>query len=167
MTAALPNRRAVGAIAGSPASGIGTVQKKLESTRMMRSYSSGSDARGRPDHGSRVCRPCSEAVVVDDDRVGVAEAAVVRRARGHLVTALGETRQPVVRSLALDVDRRCLATGPRVEAGGRTVQRPPSGMNGRSGRLRVVEQAGGELQEDLRLGIAAHGAEDAAQRTVT
>src|SRR3954453_13936465 len=121
MTAALPNRRAVGAIAGSPASGIGTVQKKLESTRMMRSYSSGSDARCRPDHGPGVCRARSEAVVVDDDRVGMAEAAVVRRAGGHLVTALGKTAQPVVRSLAFHVDSRCLAAGPGVEAGGRTV----------------------------------------------
>src|SRR3954468_2394222 len=162
MTAALPNRRAVGAIAGSPASGIGTVQKKLESTRMMRSYSSGSDARCRPDHGPGVCRACSEAVVVDDDGMGVAEAAVIRRARGHLVTALGETRQPVVRSVALHVDRRCLATGPRVEARGRTVQRPPAGMHRSGGGLRVVEEACSQLQEDLRLGIAAHRAEDAA-----
>src|SRR3954447_13378374 len=105
MTAALPNRRAVGAIAGSPASGIGTVQKKLESTRMMRSYSSGSDARCRPDHGPRVCGARSEAVVVDDDRMRMAEATVVFRAGGDLVTSLGKTAEPVVRSLALDVDR--------------------------------------------------------------
>ena len=39
-------------------------------------------------------------------------------------------------------------------------------MHRGGGRLRVVEQAGGKLQQDLRLGIAAHRAEHGAQRAV-
>jgi hypothetical protein len=38
MASALPYRRAVGAMAGSPASGIGTVPKKLVSTRTCQRY---------------------------------------------------------------------------------------------------------------------------------
>ena len=78
----------------------------------------------------------------------------------HDVAALGESGAPRVRGVTFDRQTAGpLGRGPGVEPALRTVQRPPAGVHRGRRALTVVEQPGGQLQEDLRLGVAAHRAE--------
>ena len=61
--------------------------------------------------------------------------------------------------VTLDVDERAAGTGPGVEAGVGAVEDPTGGIDRCGRRLAVVEQPGGDLQQDLWLGVAAHRAE--------
>ncbi len=73
---------------------------------------------------------------------------------------------PRRRGVTLDGDRRRSAAGPRVEPRPRPAQRPARRSDGGGGRLGVDEHPRRQLEQDLRLGVAAHRAEHGGQLTV-
>ena len=125
------------------------------------------DAGGGAHHRPRVGRAARNPSLSIDDRVGVAEAAVVRRReprpRGP------RSASPRIQSSGAWPSTITVGPRPLVHVSNPVdgpVQRPASGVHRRGGRLAVVEQPGRELQQDLRLGVAAHRAEHGAQRAV-
>ena len=73
---------------------------------------------------------------------------------------------PRRRGVALDDDRRRPAARPRVEARRRARAAPSAARRRRRRALAAGEQPGGELEQDLRLGVAAHRAEHGGQLAV-
>ena len=66
----------------------------------------------------------------------------------------------------MTLDINCLSREviPCVEPRLRTSKGPPGRTNSGSGRLPVQEEAGGELKQDLWLGVPSHRAENRYQR---
>ena len=91
--------------------------------------------------------------------MGVAEVTGVGRLRDDSVAATGELCSPVVRRMTFDVEIRTLRRCPGIESGIRAVEHPPSGADRHCRALAVMKQAGRNLEQNLRLGVAAHRAE--------
>ena len=68
--------------------------------------------------------------------------------------------------MAFYLDNGAARRRPRIEAGGGARKRPAAGVHGHRGGLLVVEKASGELQKNLRLRVATHGAEHCRQLAV-
>ena len=167
MTASLPYRRAVGGhrrVAGvrhrhraEEVRVDAHVQIVLRSARTRDQMPGGSaDHRARVGGAGRACRRGSTTIAWAWPKpLSYAGRAATSCPRDR------ETGHPVVGSVSLDDDGGPLGAGPCVEPGawGRCSAQRPCVDRPSAGDLAVVEQPGRELQEDLRLGVAAHRAE--------
>src|SRR5438874_508522 len=111
-----------------------------------------SEPGGRLRQRSRVGR-AGEVVRIDRDRVGVAD--VERRSR-RVAPSL-QARAPCRRRARFELDLHRAAGAPRAEVSAADVPEHPPGRGDRGPRgLTPMEHARQQLQQDLRLAVAAH-----------
>src|SRR5262249_33784024 len=98
----------------------------------------------------------------------MAEALIARLGLNDLVTALSESPIPPCRRVMLKADQRWVAGRPGIESRRRlATQNPPWRGYCLAWVLNMAEHPDQDLQEDLRLGVSAHGAEDSIQHAVS
>src|SRR3954464_12328745 len=121
----------------------------------------GSVGGGGADQGAGIARAFQYTVAYGDD----VRVAVVSGHDSRVVSPLGQPVEPTRRYGVLQRDAHLPALVPGRETTTRTGigQRPARSRDRITGGLAMGEQPGQQLEQDLRLGVTAHRADDHAQ----